>query len=174
MRAVMAEDITLLLSKMIRAYYGFRCHRTRRTIFMVGTGSAVSPCYLLLVCAKLMTRPFRRSHHPLTVQSFPVSRQAWFSDRACFGRLFLGHIRQRSPDAPTSVSVHRDFHTYSPFGRVWDANMSAPILRCRIFRVCSRLIIAMDPTLHLLLRDLEVEASTGLKKERRLKTVRSL
>jgi hypothetical protein len=43
LRAVAAEDITLLLSKMIRAYYGFRYHRTRRTIFMVGTGSPVSP-----------------------------------------------------------------------------------------------------------------------------------
>jgi hypothetical protein len=42
MCAVAAEDITLLASKMIRAYYGFRYHRTRRTI-VVGTGSAVSP-----------------------------------------------------------------------------------------------------------------------------------
>src|SRR5471030_2951486 len=51
-----AEDITLLLSKMIRACYGFRYHRTRRTPLVVGTGSAVSPCYPLLVCAKLATR----------------------------------------------------------------------------------------------------------------------
>ena len=51
----MAEDITLLLNKMIRAYYGFRYHRVRRTVFMVGTGSVVSPYYLLLVCAKLAT-----------------------------------------------------------------------------------------------------------------------
>jgi hypothetical protein len=41
--AVMAEDITLLSSKMIRAYYGVRYHRIRKTIFMVGTGSAASP-----------------------------------------------------------------------------------------------------------------------------------
>lgn len=50
-----AEDITLLLSKMIRACYDFRYHRARETIFIVGTGSAVSPCYPLLVCAKLAT-----------------------------------------------------------------------------------------------------------------------
>jgi hypothetical protein len=37
------EDITLLSSKMIRAYYGFRYHRIRKTIIMVWTGSAVSP-----------------------------------------------------------------------------------------------------------------------------------
>jgi uncharacterized membrane protein len=65
--AIMAEDITLLLSKMIRAYYGFRYHRIRRATIVVGTGSAVSPYYLLLVCAKLMTRPIRRSRHPMTV-----------------------------------------------------------------------------------------------------------
>jgi hypothetical protein len=55
MRAVMAEDITLLLSKMIRAYYGSRYHRIRRTNSVVGTGSAVSPYYPLLICAKLAT-----------------------------------------------------------------------------------------------------------------------
>jgi hypothetical protein len=47
-RAVAAEDITLLSSKMIRAYYGFRYHRIRRTIFVVGTGSAVSPVIFCL------------------------------------------------------------------------------------------------------------------------------
>jgi hypothetical protein len=36
--AVAAEGTTLLLSKMIRAYYGFRYHRIRRTIWL---GSAV-------------------------------------------------------------------------------------------------------------------------------------
>jgi hypothetical protein len=30
LRAVAAEDITLLFSKMIRAYYGFRYHRIRK------------------------------------------------------------------------------------------------------------------------------------------------
>ena len=45
------EDIILLLSKMIRAYFGFRYHRIRRTNNVVGTGSAVSPRYLLLVFA---------------------------------------------------------------------------------------------------------------------------
>ena len=43
LRAVAAEDITLLSSKMIPAYYGFRYHRIRRTTIVVGTGSAVSP-----------------------------------------------------------------------------------------------------------------------------------
>jgi hypothetical protein len=33
---------------MIRAYYGFRYHRIRETIFMVGTGSAVSPIIFCL------------------------------------------------------------------------------------------------------------------------------
>ena len=46
--AVAAEDITLLLSKMIRAYYGFRYHRIRRTTIVVGTGSAVSPIIFCL------------------------------------------------------------------------------------------------------------------------------
>jgi hypothetical protein len=55
MRAETAEHITLLLSKMIRAYYGFRYHRIRRTSFVVGTGSAVSPYYPLVVRAKLAT-----------------------------------------------------------------------------------------------------------------------
>ena len=83
---------------------------------MVGTGSAVSPCYLPLLCAKLMTRPIRRSRHPLTVQSFPVSCQALFGDRACFGRSLsrIFHPGQDDPDALTGVSVHRDFHAYSP------------------------------------------------------------
>jgi hypothetical protein len=51
----MAEDITLLLSKMIRAYYGFRYHRIRRTIYMVGTGSAVSPVIFCLSALGLGT-----------------------------------------------------------------------------------------------------------------------
>jgi hypothetical protein len=33
---------------MIRAYYGFRYHRIRKTTFMVGTGSAVSPVIFCL------------------------------------------------------------------------------------------------------------------------------
>ena len=41
--AVAAEDITLPVGRMIRAYYGFRYHRIRRTTIVVGTGSAVSP-----------------------------------------------------------------------------------------------------------------------------------
>jgi hypothetical protein len=40
--AVAAEDITLPMGKMIRAYYGFRYHRIRRTTIVVGTGSEVS------------------------------------------------------------------------------------------------------------------------------------
>jgi hypothetical protein len=51
----MAEDITLLFSKMIRAYYGFRYHRIRKTTFMVGTGSAVSPVILCLSAQGLGT-----------------------------------------------------------------------------------------------------------------------
>ena len=42
-RAVAAEDITLLSSKVIRAYCGFRYHRIRGAIIVVGAGSAVSP-----------------------------------------------------------------------------------------------------------------------------------
>jgi hypothetical protein len=64
--AVMAEDITLPTGKMIRAYNG-SVSSDQKSHLLVGTGSAVSPCYLLLVCAKLATRPIRRSHHPLTV-----------------------------------------------------------------------------------------------------------
>jgi hypothetical protein len=33
---------------MIRAYYGFRYHRIRRTNIVVGTGSAVSPVIFCL------------------------------------------------------------------------------------------------------------------------------
>ena len=43
LRAVAAEDITLPVGKMIRAYYGFRYHRIRRANRVVGNGSAVSP-----------------------------------------------------------------------------------------------------------------------------------
>ena len=44
----MAEVITLLLSKMIRAHNGYRYHRIKRTTIVVGTGSAVSPVILCL------------------------------------------------------------------------------------------------------------------------------
>lgn len=46
--AVAAENITLLCSKVIRAYYGFRYHRIRRTNIVAGTGSAVSPIIFCL------------------------------------------------------------------------------------------------------------------------------
>jgi hypothetical protein len=48
-----AEDITLLSSKMIRAYYGY--HRIRRTTIVVGTGSAVSPIIFCLSAQGLAT-----------------------------------------------------------------------------------------------------------------------
>lgn len=57
---------------------------------MVGTGSAVSPVSPLLVCARVSGTtdptivPSRRS------KGISVSRQAWFYDRACFGRSFPG------------------------------------------------------------------------------------
>jgi hypothetical protein len=38
---------------------------------MVGTGSAVSPVYPLLICAKLATRPIRRSATLRRFKAFP-------------------------------------------------------------------------------------------------------
>jgi hypothetical protein len=57
---------------------------------MVGTGSAVSPVYPLLICAKLATRPIRRSATLRRFKAFPSLVRLWFSDRARFGRSFPG------------------------------------------------------------------------------------
>ena len=60
MRQYSADDITLLIQQMIRAYYGIRYHRIRRTTLVVGTGSAVSPLASPACLRRASTKPIRR------------------------------------------------------------------------------------------------------------------
>jgi hypothetical protein len=67
------------------------------------------PLYLLLVCAGSWQN---RSDDRATLDGLKLSRlsSGLVSDRACFGRSLSRKIPsgQNDPDAPTSVSVHRD------------------------------------------------------------------
>ena len=66
----MAEDITLPSGKMIRAYNGLGIIGSEDQL-IVGTGSAVSPFYPLLVCAKLARD---RSDDRITLDGLKHSR----------------------------------------------------------------------------------------------------
>ena len=97
---------------------------------MVGTGSAVSPVTLCL-SSQGLGRPIRRSCHPRRSTAFPSLVRLSLPTVPALVVHFQDRIRLGGPDAPTGVSVHRDFHTYSPVGRMWGADADAPILRCR-------------------------------------------
>jgi hypothetical protein len=106
----MAEVITLPSGKMIRAYNGLGIIGSEEPID--GRDRQCGEPLLTSACL----RAIRRSHHPLTVQSIPVSRQAWFSDRACFGRSLagkdtggLGRSQRASPRPLRAVGVMQVF-----------------------------------------------------------------
>jgi hypothetical protein len=82
---------------------------------VVGTGSAVSP-FILCLSAQGYRQDRSDDHVTLDGLKFSVSRQAWFSDRACFGRSVLRVYRAGWPDAPTGVSDHRGFRIASHLG----------------------------------------------------------
>jgi hypothetical protein len=69
--------------------YGLGYIGSERPSCMVGTGSAVSP-FSLRLSGKGLGSTDPTIAPPLTVQSFAVSRRAWISDLARFGRSVPG------------------------------------------------------------------------------------
>ena len=104
---------------------------------MVGTGSAVGPYNLLLICAGYLPQPIRRSCHPRRSKASPSLVRLCLSTRACFGRSLsrISHpVKMIRVLRPVSQSTGISTRTHL-FGRAWGAIKSAPILRCLVFRL---------------------------------------
>jgi hypothetical protein len=80
-----------------RAYNGFGNIGSEEPSIVVGTGSAVSPVFPSACLRRVTGKTDPTIVPPSTVYSVPVSCQAWFSDRARFGRSFPGTHQAREP-----------------------------------------------------------------------------
>jgi hypothetical protein len=123
-----------------------RLQGERANVVAVTAGLTWS-CFVGVVLSCLSAQGCRqdRSDDRATLDGLKHSRLlSGLVQRPCPLWLFISRRAsgQGDPDAPTGVSVHRGFHTYSPVGRVWDADMIAPILRCR--GTYSRLLVRLD------------------------------